>query len=177
MNINETYSEKVKQFFLLISLIFYSTFSYSACDDQPANDVDWTNCNFVENLDLSGAGMANAKMLGVNLSLSNFEKSQINNSNLSIGNFIFSNFSNSNLYSSNLQGANCNNANFDNANLAKVNFEGSNLFGASFKGANLYEANLLGANISGAIFDEANLSNTIWIDGKKCSLGSIGSCQ
>mgnify|MGYP001253257572 CR=1 FL=1 len=33
------------------------------------------------------------------------------------------------------------------------------------------------ANISGAIFDEANLSNAIWIDGKKCSLGSIGSCQ
>ena len=47
----------------------------------------------------------------------------------------------------------------------------------SFKGANLYEANLLGANISGAIFDEANLSNAIWIDGKKCALGSIGSCQ
>ena len=51
------------------------------------------------------------------------------------------------------------------------------LFGATFKGANLYEANLLGANISGAIFDEANLSNAIWIDGKKCALGSIGSCQ
>ena len=63
------------------------------------------------------------------------------------------------------------------ANLAKVNFEGSNLFGATFKGANLYEANLLGANISGAMFDEANLSNAIWIDGKKCALGSIGSCQ
>ena len=45
------------------------------------------------------------------------------------------------------------------------------------KGANLYEANLLGANISGAIFDEANLSNVIWVDGKKCSLGSIGTCQ
>ena len=87
---------------------------------QPANDVDWTNCNFVENLDLSGTGLANSQMSGVNLSLSNLEKSQLNNSNLSIGNFIFSNFSNSNLYASNLQGANCNNANFDNANLAKV---------------------------------------------------------
>ena len=51
------------------------------------------------------------------------------------------------------------------------------MFGVSFKGANLYEANLLGANISGAIFDEANLSNVIWVDGKKCSLGSIGTCQ
>ena len=41
----------------------------------------------------------------------------------------------------------------------------------------LYEANLLGANISGAVFEEANLSNAIWVDGKKCSLGSIGTCQ
>ena len=112
----------VKHFFLSLFILLYSSVSYSACDDQPANEVDWTNCNFIENLDLSGAGMANSQMSGVNLSLSNFEKSQLNNSNLSIGNFIFSNFSNSNLYASNLQGANCNNANFDNANLAKALF-------------------------------------------------------
>jgi uncharacterized protein YjbI with pentapeptide repeats len=41
----------------------------------------------------------------------------------------------------------------------------------------LYEANLLGANISGAVFDEANLSSAIWVDGKKCALGSIGVCN
>ena len=33
--------------------------------------------------------MANAKMSGVNLSLANLVKSQLNNSDLSIGNFIF----------------------------------------------------------------------------------------
>ena len=38
-------------------------------------------------------------------------------------------------------------------------------------------ANLLGANISGAVFDEANLSSAIWVDGKKCALGSIGTCN
>jgi len=90
----------VRFLFILFVLIFYSSFLSAACDDQPSNEVDWTNCNFVENLDLSGAGLANSQMSGVNLSLSNFEKSQINNSNLSIGNFIFSNFSNSNLYAS-----------------------------------------------------------------------------
>ncbi|MDP6785021.1 MAG: pentapeptide repeat-containing protein, partial [Alphaproteobacteria bacterium] len=45
------------------------------------------------------------------------------------------------------------------------------------KGANLFEANLIGANITNAIFDEANLSNVIWVDGKKCSLGSVGNCD
>ena len=56
-------------------LIFIPYSVFAACSDQPANEVDWTNCNFVENLDLSGAGMANSQMSGVNLSLSNFEKS------------------------------------------------------------------------------------------------------
>ena len=48
---------------------------------------------------------------------------------------------------------------------------------ASFKGANLFEANLTGANITNAVFDEANLSNVIWVDGKKCALGSVGNCD
>ena len=81
---------------LLVSFVlFFSNFAYAGCDDQPSNEVDWTNCNFVENLDLIGVGLANAKMSGVNLSLANLEKSQLNNSDLSVGNFIFANFSNS----------------------------------------------------------------------------------
>ena len=68
------------RFLIFFIFSFLSSLSvFAACSDQPANEVDWTNCNFVENLDLSGAGMANSQMSGVNLSLSNFEKSQINN--------------------------------------------------------------------------------------------------
>ena len=74
----------MKILFLFISILFHSSLSYAACGDQPSNEVDWTNCNFVENLDLSGAGMANSQMSGVNLSLSNFEKSQNFKFNLSI---------------------------------------------------------------------------------------------
>ena len=84
--------------FVVTLLLFFTNLAYAGCDDQPSNEVDWTNCNFVENLDLIGVGLANAKMSGVNLSLANLEKSQLNNSDLSVGNFIFANFSNSNLY-------------------------------------------------------------------------------
>ena len=42
---------------------------------------------------------------------------------------------------------------------------------------NLFEANLTGANITNAVFQEANLSNVTWVDGKKCALGSIGTCD
>mgnify|MGYP001234197272 FL=1 len=72
------------KFFIVFIISFFSSLSvFAACEDQPANEVDWTNCNFIENLDLSGTGLANSQMSGVNLSLSNFEKSQLNNSNLS----------------------------------------------------------------------------------------------
>ena len=48
-----------------------------------------------------------------------------------------------------------------NSTLANGNFAES-----SFVRANLYESN----------FEGANLNNTIWIDGMKCDLGSIGKC-
>ena len=85
---------------ILFCTIFFSQQSLSICTDQPSNEVDWTNCNFVENLDLSGVSLAGAEMAGVNLALANLEKSQINNANMSYGNFIFTNFNNSNLFAS-----------------------------------------------------------------------------
>ena len=58
------------RFLILFILSFFSSYSiFAACSDQPANEVDWTNCNFVENLDLSGTGLANSQMSGVNFCL------------------------------------------------------------------------------------------------------------
>ena len=68
---------------IIFLTILFSFNVYAACDDQPANEVDWTNCNFIEQLDLSGVSLANAQMTGVNLALANLEKSQINNANMS----------------------------------------------------------------------------------------------
>ena len=73
------------RFIFFTIFLILSNLVYAGCEDQPSNEVDWTNCNFVENLDLIGVGLANAKMSGVNLSLANLEKSQLNNSDLSIG--------------------------------------------------------------------------------------------
>ena len=81
---------------LFISLILIAFNSYAECNDPPSNDVDWTNCNFIEQLDLSGVVLAGAEMSGINLALVNLEKSQINNANMAYGNFILGNFNNSN---------------------------------------------------------------------------------
>ena len=42
---------------------------------------------------------------------------------------------------------------------------------------NLFEADFTGANILNANFEGANLNNAIWVDGKRCILGSIGKCK
>jgi uncharacterized protein YjbI with pentapeptide repeats len=75
--------------------------------------------------------------------------------------------------------SNVNLANLDmyGANLAGANLSGANLSEASFNDANLTGANLTGANIKGTNFSGAKLSNTIWVDGKKCQSGSIGKCK
>ncbi len=52
-----------------------------------------------------------------------------------------------------------------------------NLVEAVFKNSNLFESDFTGANILNANFEGANLNNATWIDGKKCALGSIGSCK
>ena len=78
----------ISNIYKFTTVLFLCSFNvYAACDDQPVNEVDWTNCNFIEQLDLSGVSLANAQMTGVNLALVNLEKSQINNANMSYGNF------------------------------------------------------------------------------------------
>ena len=47
----------------------------------------------------------------------------------------------------------------------------------NFKDSNLFGSDFTGANITNASFDGANLNNSIWIDGAKCNLGSIGVCK
>ena len=61
----------LKKISILILFLYAATIN-AACDDPPKNEVDWSNCNFVENLDLAGVGLAKSEMSGVNLSLANF---------------------------------------------------------------------------------------------------------
>ena len=80
---------------LMLFIIIFTSFANASCEDQPTNEVDWTNCNFSDELDLIGVSLANAKMTGINLYYVNLEKSQLNNSDLSLSNFNYANFNNS----------------------------------------------------------------------------------
>ena len=83
---------------------------------------------------------------------------------------------------------NCGNCDLSQANLAGIDLYGANLKGANLSGANLKgtlfnDADLTGANLKGASTDKetnfsgAKLSETTWVDGKKCKSGSMGRCK
>ena len=61
--------------------------------------------------------------------------------------------------------------------LVGVDLRDANLSYADLSGANLSYANLSGALLNGASLQGAILTGTTWIDGKVCSVDSVGSCR
>ena len=160
---------------LLLNFVI-SSGANAGCDDAPTDGVDYSNCQFSEGQDLSGAYIPNSNLSFISFIKVTFDKGVMMNSTLANGNFVESSFIRTNLYEANLEGGIFEKANFSSANLTRVNFKGSSLIEANFSNSNLFEADLTGANILNTNFEGANLNNTIWIDGIKCSLGSIGKC-
>ena len=160
---------------LLLSFVIFSQVN-AGCDDAPADGVDYSNCQFSEGQDLSRVYIPNSNLAFISFIKVIFDKSVMMNSTLANGNFAESSFVRTNLYESNLEGGIFEKANFSSANLTRVNFKGSSLIETNFSNSNLFEADFTGANILNSNFEGANLNNTIWIDGIKCKLGSVGKC-
>lgn len=87
------------------------------------------------NLNLKGALLKKADLIGASLYLANFNEANLNQADLNRANLIL--------------------ARFKNAKLKKTNFRNANLVGAVFRRADLEEADFTGANLSGASFAEA----------------------
>jgi hypothetical protein len=94
------------------------------------------------------------------------------NLNVENQNLQFSLFTDAILNESNLLGANLSGADMAYAEITKSDFSYANLKNADLSFADLSNVLLAGANLSNVKFD-----NTIWIDGKICKKGSIGTCQ
>ena len=62
------------------------------------------------------------------------------------------------------------------SDIENATFEGANLTGANFENADLEETSLLNANITGTNFKNTELEYAIWVNGKTCGAGSVGSC-
>lgn len=131
------------------------------CSVPASKGVNWQNCLFVsleaenQNLEqsvLTDAKLNNAKLLGVNFSGSDMAYVEIMDSDLSY-------------------------ANLEGVRLIGANLSKTDLRYANLKNADLSYADLTGAFLAGANMNNVQLSNTIWVNGKVCKKGSIGSCQ
>ncbi len=165
-----------KTLIIIILALIFSNEVNASCDDTPTDGVDYSNCQFSEGQDLNGAYIPNSNLSFISFIKVIFDKGVMMNSILANGNFVEASFVRTNLYESNLEGGLFEKANFSSANLTRVNFKGASLIEANFNNSNLFEADFTGANILNSNFEGANLNNAIWIDGKKCGLGSIGKC-
>ena len=161
--------------FIFFILIFNNV--YADCDDVPGDGVDYSNCQFSDEQNLTSTFIPNANLSFTGFIKVIFDKSIMMNSTLSNGNFPEASFIRTNLYEANLEGGNFEKTNFSSANLTRVNFKASSLIETNFKNSNLFEADFTGANILEANFEGANLNNVIWIDASKCKLQSIGVCK
>ncbi len=77
------------------------------------------------------------------------------------------NLEGANLMGANLEGVNLEKATLDDASCEKTNFRNSKLQGASMDHATIEEADFKGAD----------LQDVVWIDGRVCKKGSIGTCK
>lgn len=174
--LNETYKKKLKRpklpVFSIVLLVFVLViFGFVLTSNQkkelvdcsvPASKgVNWQNCLFVkleaenQNLEqsvLTDAKLNNAKLLGVKFTGSDMAYAEIIESDLSY-------------------------ADLEGVRLVGANLSKTDLRYANLKNADLSYADLTGALLAGANMSNVQLSNAIWVDGKVCEKGSVGSCQ
>jgi hypothetical protein len=82
-----------------------------------------------------------------------------------------------NLFDANLEGANLMGANLENVNLEHATLDDAGLEKANLKSAIIKNASMDHATLEETITINANFEGTVWIDGRICKPGSIGSCK
>ncbi len=130
------------------------------CGVPPGPGVNWANC-ILPAADLAEKDLSGARLRNTHLARSNFFAARLRGADLAYSQLLLANLSYADLENADLKGANLKQADLRSANL---------------RNADLSYADLTGARLGGAELAGANLENAIWIDGRTCPKGSIGSC-
>jgi len=131
------------------------------CSAAPTVGISLSNC-FLQGVSYAGMDVSDARLNNANLTGANLRSTKLNNSDLS-----YSILSLAVVQGASLHGARLVGADFNAADLRDADFGDADL---SY--ANLYSANITNADLSGAKLDQA-----IWIDGRVCQSGSVGTCR
>lgn len=131
------------------------------CGTPPAAGVNWNSC------DLAGRSLNRAVLARANLANANLLRADLGHARLDGADLGFAN----------LAGADLRGAALASANLRGAVLRGARLGGADLRDAELGYADLTGADLGGARLGGARLDKAIWIDGRVCGVGSVGTCR
>ena len=120
----------------------------------------------LENVDLRNADLRGAKLENANLTNANMAGAILENVDLKEANLTNTNLEGARLSNSTLRNTQLQNANLMKARLGNVNLRNANLENANLTGARLENANLMSANLIGAILERANFLNANLGDAK-----------
>lgn len=149
-------------FGLVIVLMYQPENSLTvACQKKAAPNINWNNCQ-LQGRKLLQQDLRNSKLRRANLAGANLSGAKMHGSDLSYANLSVAKLKQADLSKATLIGAALKDADLQHVNL---------------KNANLSYANLKGAKIVGADLKNAILDHAIWIDQRKCAVGSLGICK
>lgn len=135
--------------------------SQSDCSLPAATKVNWSNCTFI-NLNVEHQNLAFSKLTDAILNEANLLGSNLSGADMAYAEITKSDFTYANL---------------ENVRLIGANLQSSDLRYANLKNADLSFADLSNVLLAGANLSNVKFDNTIWIDGRVCKKGSLGTCQ
>jgi uncharacterized protein YjbI with pentapeptide repeats len=130
------------------------------CSVAPGPGVSLARCALdglaANGLDLSGIVLNNASLAGARLDRAVLEKADLRFAHLAAAQLGY--------------------ARLGGALLKGANLRAADLAYADLAGADLGYADLTGAVLGGAVLEGARLDQAIWVDGRRCAAGSVGTC-
>jgi len=145
---------------------------------------------------MSGSNLRNGSFPGTNFAGADLERTDFSETDLTASSFAGANLTKGKFNKVKFGATNFQGTNFEEVRVAEADAPGSNFTGASFKRAlflnsNLAEGRFVNLSLKGADFSDSNLNKSVfeavdfgdvrlvgatWIDGQRCTNGSVGFC-
>jgi uncharacterized protein YjbI with pentapeptide repeats len=130
------------------------------CSAPPGRGASLARCALdglvATGLDLTGIVLNNASLAGARLDRTVLERADLRFAHLAAAQLGY--------------------ARLGGAQLKGANLRAADLAYADLTGADLGYADLTGAVLGGAVLDGARLDQALWVDGRRCAAGSVGTC-
>lgn len=145
--------------------------AFAGCTDLASEGVDWVRCSF-DNDSLNRINVSKSQLRSATFFRANLEDANLSGVQAHRAKFVSAKLKNAIL-----DGGNFMESDFTNADLEGVSLKNTDLRRARFFRANLKNADFTGAKTERADLTRADLSGATWVNGRKCSAGSIGRCD